>query len=195
MKHLLLIIGIMVSFLLQSEPGYCQTYSVVQGNILIIGTSNGHSWGLESRKMECKADIVFSGDRMTKFRSLMFAVKVKDLKGNNIWMNRGVYKALRGYPFDQVNYQGVYFTVSNTGENIYEVKSEGNLIIGGVTQVTTISINTAVNPDGSLTCTGSKAIKMSDFNVHLNESETKRMNVGNEVILTFQIKMAPDKEL
>jgi len=124
----------------------------------------------------------------------MFAVKVEDLKGSNIWMNRGVYKALKGYPFDQVHYKGVYFTVSNTGENTYEIKSEGNLMIAGVTRVTSITILTTLNSDGSLTCTGSKALKMSDFNVHLDEKETKRMNVGDEVILTFQLKMAPGKE-
>jgi len=195
MRRFLLIIGLMASVLVKSEPALSQNYSFTNGNIAILGTSNGHSWELKARDMECTADIVRSGDILTKVSALMFSVKVNDLKGSNLWMNRGVYKALRGYPFDQVHYKGVYFSISNSGENAYEIKSEGNLMIAGVTRVTTLTILTVVNPDGSLTCTGSKAIKMSDFNVHLNEKETKRMNVGDEVILTFQIKMSPDQEL
>lgn len=190
MRYLSIITSVILALTLQSGVVSGQTYVANEGDILIVGTANARSWGLETRIINCKADMVFSGNTLRDISAIAFTVDVKDLKGHNIWMNRGVYKALKGYPFDKIYFHGVYFKTTKTGENDYLIKTEGNLVIAGVTQITSLSITLKVNPDGKIICTGSKAIKMSDFNVALPASEKKRMNIGDEVILSFAIEIS-----
>ena len=190
MKHLSIITGVILVFTLQSAYVSGQTYIAHEGDLLILGTANTRSWGLETRIIDCKAEMIFSGTTLINISAIAFTVDVKDLKGSNIWMNRNVYKALKSYPFDKIYFRGVYFKTTKTGENKYLSNIEGNLIIAGVTQITSLLVTTQVNPDGTITCIGSKALKMSDFNIILPAFEKKRMNIGDEVILTFDIELS-----
>ena len=62
--------------------------------------------------------------------------------------------------------------------------------IAGINQICTLVVKAVVNSDGSITCTGTKAIKMSDFKIQLPASEKKRMEIGDELILTFKILLS-----
>lgn len=175
--------------LVMAESARGQSYTAKRGEILIVGTANTRSWGIESQNLDCSAMIHVSEDKLKSISSLAFTVDVKDLKGQNILMNRNAYKALKGYPFDKIRFNGVYFKTIATGENKYIIKAEGNLEIAGINKISSLTVTATLNPDGSVSCVGSKAISMSDFNVEIPANEKTRMDIGDEVILTFAINL------
>lgn len=186
------IFALTISFalLLGANNVSAQVYSASEGEILVLGTVNTRSWSLQAEKLDCKATILVSEGKM-KISSLNFFVRVEDLKGHNVWMNTYAYKSLKAYPFENIIYKGVYFTASAEDEDDFIIKTEGNLTIGGVTRITPLLVKAHVDEKGNIICSGSTSLKMSDFNVQLPPSEKRRMEVGDEVIISFSIELKP----
>lgn len=190
MNRLLVLLIVTVACMLETKSVSGQNYSTTRGDILVLGTANTRSWSLQTQDLDCKADITVAEDKM-KISSLTFTVKTEDLKGHNVWMNAWAYKALKAYPFENIIYKGVIFTATTESANNFIIRIEGNLTIAGHTRITPLLVKASVDEQGNIICSGSTAIKMSDFKVQLPPSEKKRMEVGDEVILTFSIKLHP----
>lgn len=190
MKKLIIVLIIAAACLLETKKASAQNYSASQGDILVLGTANTRSWSLHTEELDCKATINVAEGKM-KISALNFFVRVEDLKGHNVWMNTYAYKSLKAYPFENIIFKGVYFTASPEGENDFVIKVEGNLTIAGVTKIMPLLVKAHVDEKGNIVCSGSAALKMSDFKVQIPPSEKRRMEVGDEVILSFSIALQP----
>ena len=190
MNRFLIAFMIVAASMLEINLASAQNYTAGKGEILVLGTANTRSWALHTQDLDCQAAITVSEDKM-KINSLIFTVKAEDLKGHNVWMNTWAYKALKAYPFENIIYRGVLFTTSTESENNFIIKIEVNLTIAGVTRITPLLVKASVDEQGNIFCTGSTAIKMSDFKVQLPPSENRRMAVGDEVIMSFAIELHP----
>ena len=190
MNKLLIVFAIVGTLMLGAGSVSAQNYSATQGDILVLGTANTRSWSLQTETLDCKATINIAKGIM-EISTLSLFIKVEDLKGHNVWMNTYAYKALKAYPFGDIIYKGVYFTESPENENNFIIKIEGNLTIAGVTRITPVLVKAYVSEKGNIICSGSTPIKMSDFKVQLPPSEKRRMEVGDEVILSFSIELQP----
>ncbi|WP_411273367.1 YceI family protein [Daejeonella sp.] len=188
-RHFVAFLVVMAG-MLETNLASAQNYTATQGDILVLGTANTRSWSLQTRDLYCQSAITVSADKM-KISSLTFRVKAEDLKGHNVWMNRWAYKALKSYPFESIIYRGVLFTATVESENNFIIKIEGNLTIAGITRITPLLVKAIVDEQGNILCTGSTAIKMSDFKVQLPPSENRRMEVGDEVIMSFSLELHP----
>lgn len=190
MNTLIIFFIAVTACMLEANKISAQNYSASTGDILVLGTANTRSWSLQTGNLDCKATIAMSENKM-KITSLTFFVRVEDLKGHNVWMNTYAYKALKAYPFENIIYKGVFFTVSPEEENNFIIKVEGNLTIAGVTQIKSLLVKAHVDEKRNIICSGSTAIKMSDFKVQIPPYEKRRMEVGDEVILSFSIDLHP----
>jgi len=190
MNRFLIAFMVFAASMLAIHQASAQNYRAAKGDILVLGTANTRSWALQTQDLDCQATILVSEDKM-KINSLTFTVKTEDLKGHNVWMNAWAYKALKAYPFENIIYKGVLFTTSTESENNFIIKIEGNLTIAGVTRITPLLVKARVDEQGNIICKGSTAIKMSDFKVQLPPSENRRMEVGDEVIMSFTIALHP----
>lgn len=94
MNRLLMLLIVTAACMLLTKTVSGQSYSTTQGDILVLGTANTRSWSLQTQNLDCKADIAVSGDQM-KLSSLTFIVKVENLEGHNVWMNRQLTSTLR----------------------------------------------------------------------------------------------------
>lgn len=187
MKRFLFITS--VCFLILNLNVSGQTYVATKGDILITGTANTHNWELQTNNLSCTAVASVKDGTLKNFSALELSIPVKDMKGNNFWMNREVYKALKAYPFEMIYFRGVNFKPNKAFENNSSITVEGNLSVAGVTKVITLIAEVIIDKDGRLICSGTRSIKMSDFNVVLPHNERKRMGVGDEVILTFAVTL------
>lgn len=142
-----------------------------------------------SKNSKCTAEFEFRA-KEPAIQSLNFSVAVKDLKGDNDLMNKRAYKALKAYPYSDITYTGKLFTISHARSNKYLIKTEGNLRIGGVTHAVSIPATLVMNDDGTMSCTGSKSLKMSDYKIKLPEVLVKNMNIQNTVIIDFKLVFA-----
>jgi polyisoprenoid-binding protein YceI len=69
------------------------------------------------------------------------------------------------------------------------INAVGDLTIGGVTNQVSLQAAYVLNADESITCTGTKSIKMSDYEIKAPSFMLGSLKTGNEVIIDILLKL------
>ncbi len=156
----------------------------------LLGTSTLHKWEMEATSVSGEAQFVFkSGSKsdLASVKSLSFALKVKDLKSDNKKLDKNAYKALKSDEFKDIHYKLISATVTSENKNEYLLKASGKLTIAGVTKETEMDVHCVVNANGSITCTGSDKLNMTDYNVKPPTFMLGAMKTGDAITLEFNV--------
>ena len=130
--------------------------------IKVIGTSNIHDWEMKANAFTCEGNFELKSNQLVDLKSLSFSLPITNLKSKESLLNSRAYKALKAEEFSKITFKLTTATVVPAQKLI---KSTGNLTIGGVTNVVTLNSVYTINVDKSLTCKGSKDLKMTDFKI------------------------------
>lgn len=162
-----------------------QTYKAVAGSeIKVIGTSNIHDWTMVATSTTGEAQLTVKGGQLSDITALTFTLPVKNLKGKEDLLNSRAYKAMKADKNPNITYKLSSATV--TGDVI---KSTGALTISGVTKEVTLQAKGTENADGTITVTGSRKIKMSEFGVQPPSFMLGALKVADEVTVSFTLKL------
>jgi polyisoprenoid-binding protein YceI len=101
-------------------------------------------------------------------------------------MDTRTYKALNAEQFKTITFKLTQATVVPQQKII---KAIGNLTIGGVTNEIAIQTAYVLNADETITCKGTKSIKMSDFKIKAPSFMFGALKTGNEVIIDILLKL------
>ena len=130
--------------------------------IRVIGTSNIHDWEMKANTFTCEGNFELKGNQLLDLKSLSFSLPITNLKSKESLLNTRAYKALKAEQYSKITFKLTSATVVAAQKLI---KSTGNLTVGGVTNVVTLNSIYTINADQSLTCKGSKDLKMTDFKI------------------------------
>lgn len=161
----------------QSQTPY---ESIPGSQIKVSGTSNLHDWDMLATKFTCEGSFLIKGGQLQDIHSLSFILPVNNLKSKESLMDTRTYKALKAEEHDKITFKLTEAIVSSQQKTI---KATGNLTISGVTNQVIIQTNYVVNPDESITCKGSKLIKMSDYKIKAPSFMLGALKTGNEVTI------------
>ncbi|TZF86244.1 YceI family protein (plasmid) [Pedobacter sp. BS3] len=153
------------------------------GEIKVLGTSNLHDWDMKAQTFTCDAQFTFKAGELSDISQLDFTLPVKNLKSKETSMDGRAYKALKAEQFNKISFK--LNTADVSGQTI---KATGNLTIAGVTKNIALNATARVNADGSVTCTGSKKIKMTDFKIEPPTFMMGALKTGDEVTIEFALK-------
>ena len=134
--------------------------------ISIKGTASAENWELKSDKGELEA--VFGFDSRLKVSglySLWFTVGTESLKGDYGAMESSAYKALKSKDFDNISFIHKSSTINQLDANRFDILCIGYLTVAGSEQETNLVVSCTLNDDTTYTCTGTKKLKMTDFNI------------------------------
>lgn len=187
-KLMILVTCFAFSILLHAQEDYKLTVSKVQ----IAGTSTLHDWTADVNKVDGSAALVFSNGSLTGVKSLtlrMDAGTIKSKKGAA--MDKNMYKALK-----TDKYSTISFTLTKLAPvSGNKVNAEGRLTIAGTTQVVNIIATSKMNAHGEWVFTGSKALKMTDFNVEPPVVLLGTLKTGNDITISFETAFASNASL
>ncbi|WP_304063459.1 YceI family protein [Pedobacter glucosidilyticus] len=162
-------------------------YKVSTGSqIKVIGTSNIHDWDMTAINFICDANFTVKGTDVQDVSALSFVLPVKNLKGKEDLLNSRAHKALKEEQFDKIAFKLIDATVIPQ-QNI--IKATGNLTISGVTKKVLIQTTYTVGADESITCRGSKTIKMSEFNIKAPSFMMGALKVADDVTIDILLKL------
>lgn len=175
--------------------GYSQaTYKIEDTkdvDIKLLGTSTLHKWEMEATSVSGEAQFVFnSGSKsdLASVKSLSFALEVKDLKSDSKKLDKNAYKALKSDEFKDIHYKLISATVTpGKKKNEYLIKASGKLTIAGVTKETEMDVHCVINTNGTITCTGSDKLNMTDYNVKPPSFMLGAMKTGDAITLEFNV--------
>ena len=154
----------------------------------LSGTSTLHKWAMDAKTFSGEAQFGFktgSDDQLASIKSLNFSLEVQNLKSGEKGLDKNAYKALKTGKYKDIFYKLISATVSPESDNKYLVKTNGSLTIAGVTKEVTMDVYCVVNKDGSITCNGSKKLKMTDYQVKPPTFMLGAMKTGDAITLDF----------
>jgi len=178
-KPVILIICLFLGLILQAQEDYKLRFAKVQ----IAGTSTLHDWTADVTKTDGSATLNFTNGTLTGIKQLtmyMDASTIKSKKGST--MDKNMYKALKTDKYPSINF--VLTKLAPVSAN--KVIAEGKLTVAGTTQPVTIIASIKKNANGEWVFTGSKALKMTDYNVEPPVVLLGTLKTGNEITITFE---------
>ena len=172
--------GILTSFT------FAQTFKLDAGNssLTVDGTSSLHDWQIEAEAYN--GGVSFSDIETASIDKLQVDVLVESLKSGKTTMDKNTYKALK-----TSKYPKILFSLTKTdkvkslGNNKFEVMAYGDLTISGTKKNIPIKFLLEIN-ENTITLTGEKAIKMTDFNVEPPKALFGTITTGDEITIKFK---------
>jgi len=156
--------------------------------LVIEGTSNIHDWDMSSDKGTCTAIFEVNNSGIpTGLSTLNFSVPAESLKSEHKAMDKNTYKALATDKYSSISFVAASASVRPAGGSNYQLVAMGKLTISGVTKDVVLTAMGAMNPDKSITYSGSYQLKMTDFNVQPPTIMFGSIKTGNSITVKFNL--------
>lgn len=159
----------------------------------LSGTSSLHDWDMNAHDFTGKAQFDFKkGDDqiLIGLNSLTFSLPVTNLKSDKKGLDRNAYEALKTDKYKNITYTLLSAKVSPEKDRKFLLKTTGNLTISGITREVTMDVYCVVNKDATINCSGTEALKMSDYKVEPPSFLFGAMKTGDAIKLDFNIVYA-----
>jgi polyisoprenoid-binding protein YceI len=162
-------------------------YTSQKASVTIAGTSSLHDWTEKSQQGSGVAVFNFAEEKLT-LNGLSFVVPVKSLKSEHSSMDNNTYKALKADKNPNITYIAHTASITRVNAETFSVKTTGKLTIAGTTNDTDISATVKVNADKSITVSGSKKFKMTDYKVDPPTAVLGTIKTGDEITISFDCR-------
>jgi polyisoprenoid-binding protein YceI len=171
---------------LQAQTAY--TVSSKLESMTLYGTSTLHNWTMTSTAYTGNAQFTLTADNhLTALNGLNIDLPVHNLKSESDGMTSNAYDALKADKFKDIVFKLTSATITPSGGNKYQIAALGNLTISGANKAVTLNTTALVNADGSISCSGTVALKFSDFNIERPSFMFGTMSVGDALTLNYSL--------
>jgi polyisoprenoid-binding protein YceI len=186
-KNLVLLLLLVAFF---SPTIYAQSmYTIKESqdiDMKLSGTSTLHKWSMDAKTFTGKGEFDLKGkDQLTSVRSLTFALDVMDLKSGEKGLDKNAEKALKAAEYKDILYALKSATVGQEKDGKYLLTTQGDLTVAGVTKLVDMDVYCMINKDGTITCSGSEKLKMTDYQVKPPTFMLGAMKTGDDITLDF----------
>jgi hypothetical protein len=156
-------------------------------DIKVLGTSNLHNWSMEDKAVACSAKFTYSSGNTVpaSLAALTFSFPVHSLKSGESGMDSKAYGAMKAKTNVNVVYTASASTITPGAAHQFSVKSSGSLTIAGVTKPVVLTAACSVLADGSITCTGTNKLLMSDYQIKPPTYMLGALKTGNALTIDF----------
>lgn len=117
---------------------------------------------------------------------LVFTVPVTSLKSEHKTMDNNTYKALKANTHPDIAYTLSSATVTPVNATTFTIKTRGKLTIAGTTRETDVDATAKLNPDNSISVSGSKKLRMTDYGV--TPPKVMMIKTGNDLTVSYQLR-------
>jgi len=154
-----------------------------ESTLTVLGTSNIHDWHLEAENQT--GSIKFKDLETCQIEAITLTIEAEGLKSGKNAMDKNTFKALNTDDYKTILFQlAEVKNVTNKESGKFEVSTLGDLTISGVKK--RIPLNFHISITGStVTLTGEKSIKMTDFNVDPPKALFGTITTGDELTIKF----------
>ena len=193
------LLSLLISMVLISLSTGAQTlYTLEKGpvsTVKILGTSNLHDWTMQAHSGDCKAEFSLSGSgqaQLKGLKSLSFTLPVQTLKSGESMMDSKAYHALKSDKFGTISFDLSAASVTPAKNGQYTVTANGKLCIAGVCRIVQLDVACTVNADGSITCSGSEKLKMTDYQVDPPTFMFGALKTADDITIAFTLFLTAD---
>jgi hypothetical protein len=165
-------------------------YRLADPDVKVLGTSNLHNWSMEAKDLSCSAKFTFgpsTGSTPTALTSFDLTIPVHNLKSGESSMDSRAYTAMKADKFATITYASASSVIVPGQNGQFQIKSTGNLTIAGVTQSVVVTASCHANADGSIACSGSQQVKMTDYQIKPPSFMLGALKTGDALTINFSL--------
>ena len=164
---------------------------IATADIKVLGTSNLHSWSMEDKDVSCSARFTYVADKAipATVASVTFTFPVHGLTSGRSGMDSKAFDAMKAKDGGNISFTATASAITPVTGNSFEVKSDGNLTIAGVTRAVVLRAACEVKSDGVIACTGTDALKMSDYQIKPPTYMLGALRTGNTLKIAFSMEV------
>ncbi len=189
-------------FVLFTLPLVLFSFTILQKSVLdykintdftlkIKGTSNLHDWESSAETVTGTAKVSFDDSGMLEVEECLVTIPVKSIKSTKgSIMDKKTWNALKADEYANIKYQLIDFGNLVKSTNGFTTNTTGNLTIAGTTKKINLTVKGKELDNGSIEITGSKAMKMTDFNVEPPTALLGALTTGDDVTIEFRIVLS-----
>lgn len=165
-------------------------YRASNFSMVINGTSNLHDWQSNVEEVRANGALTADASGLKSIQSLYVEIPVKTIKSTKgSIMDNKTYSALKADKYQNITYKLERVTGMNARGRAYDINTVGLLNIAGTSNKIEIYVQGKVGSDGSITFSGSKKIKMTDYKIKPPTALLGTMTTGDEVEIVFQVTL------
>jgi len=157
-------------------------------DIKVLGTSNVHNWSMEDKDVTCTAKFTYAAGKTAMpdgLNGFGFTFPVHSLKSGKSGMDSKAYDAMKAQTSGNIVFAASSSTVTPGSGGQFSVKSNGSLTIAGVTKPVVLTAACVVKADGSISCTGTDKLLMSDYEIKPPTYMMGALKTGNALTIDF----------
>lgn len=183
LNTLIFILGILFPVPLISQ----NTYTLKSYNVVVAGTSNLHDWTADVGKASGTFKLKVDNGKIVSIQSVDLKVDAQSLVGSKgSIMNSKIKDALKSKKNPFITFRSTNITV-NGNSGIGRIVANGVLNIAGTSQNISIEVTGKILPNGDVEFSGTKKLKMTDYNVEPPKAMLGALTTANDVTLTFKV--------
>jgi hypothetical protein len=159
-----------------------------KADIKVLGTSNLHNWSMEDKNVSCTAKFTYGAGKTSMpggLAAFSFTFPVHSLKSGESGMDSKAYGAMKAKAGGNIVFTASASTITPGTGNQFSVTSHGNLTIAGVVKPIALTAACRVKADGSVTCTGTDKLKMSDYGIKPPTYMLGALKTGDVLTINF----------
>ena len=156
-------------------------------DVKVLGTSNLHSWSMEDKDVACSARFTYVAGKAipVSLAIFTFSFPIHSLKSGESGMDSKAYGAMKAKTGGNIVFAASSSNIVPGTANKFSVKSNGNLTIAGVTKPVVLTAACLVKTDGSITCTGTDKLLMTDYRIKPPTYMLGALKTGNALTIDF----------
>jgi len=156
-------------------------------DIKVLGTSNLHKWSMEDKDVACSAKFKYIAGKTIPVALLAFTFSfpIHSLKSGESGMDSKAYGAMKAKTGGDIVFAASASTITPDVTNQFSVKSSGNLTIAGVSKPVVLTAACSIKADGSITCTGTNTLLMTDYQIKPPTYMMGALKTGNALTIDF----------
>lgn len=155
-------------------------------HLTVSGTSTLHEWTLTTKEPKYQASFELNELGVpVGLTSLLLTVRCESLKSGHSAMDKNTYSTLNTDTYKSITFSLVSATFVNK-----KILCEGDLTVAGVTKRITVDAAYKI-VNQSIVCSGTKKIKMSDYEIDPPSFMFGTVKTGDEMTVSFNVNLVP----
>lgn len=152
----------------------------------VKGSSSLHDWEMKVGRMNGTIQLEVRENEITSIEGLSFSVLANSLDGGKSGMNKDAYEALKADTYKTIDFEFKELNSVTCSSGVCKVYIHGTLTVAGTKRAIDVAFD--ANPsDEQIALSGSKSLKMTDFNIKPPRAFLGLIRADDDVTVEFEL--------
>lgn len=164
-------------------------FTFQSGSMTISGTSSLHDWESNVETIHFFGKAIVQNQELKALDEIKMVIPVEGIKSQKgKIMDNKTHDALKMEDFPNIEYSINTYKITPL-EGRFRVNAIGELTIAGMTRSAALVVTASFDDQGLLTFEGSKALKMTDYNITPPKALLGTLKTGDDISIHFKVKL------